>query len=542
MCAIIPIATNLLLSIQKQRRMTMSKFCIYCGEQLAVDANFCSSCGKKQVIATDSPSENTESAYIATETIDAPTSEIFSHPTEPTSTPCDDAPKKAKKKFSVTAIIRNSILLAVAIILFAMSFAPIIKLEDKEYSVEMSITAIDEIGFLFDSMKMLDEEDLKDSVLYEQIEDLRDKLLDEIEENGETTEKATRLISKITLLLYRLGLQSEDYKTSLTEVLPAVVSLVYMLLTLAFLVFASLNFATSFNCLANAKEKLYSYTIKFLAAIPGFVLVLYSTIFLFMGNKFAFMAWGATASLVISLLTIITITVLAFIFKWHKNKFNIPLRAIAAVASILVICMTLTPFMISSIKGTFDGRSSKSTAEIPVYSSFFDEFKFTEDDWEYIEELRDYKNAVIIDEIDDMFEEFEDYSKSEINNGAADYYNATFIKTNLVIDTADFALEAMAFIPFFYFAAAIFASMILQQTLRCFMDGTYSYAQILVGKIAGLVTACVTLGLIIATFAGVALALQSYAPSAYGIAFGAGTVFLVIFAILNCTLPSKKKK
>lgn len=525
----------------------MSKFCMYCGSQLVDDAKFCSTCGKKQSqFEVDERIDNTSSTDVAEQINDISTIEV-AHPSivnngnSSVFSPEESSQtsKKSKRNLSASIIVRNSILLAAALVLFVLSFAPIYKERDEDFTIQFS--PLNQIVFLFDSLKSESEEDLKESALSEEIQDLLEEVYEETDEDGELTARGERLQNKFFILVYRLTVQSEDYQTGLIDIIPAIASIIYILLTLAFLVLASLNFASSFGLMNKSRAKIYSYTVKMLATIPGFILVLYSTSFAFWGYRNSCMAWGGVASLIISLIVIITITTLAFIFKWHNKKFNIPLRSIASIMSVLVICMTLTPILNSSVKATFDGRTSKSTVEIPVYVSIFSEFNFDDEDWNSIEDLRDISKLQVEYYIESLFNDFEDYTKSEIIDGEADDNNNHILVTSLGIDAPDEVIYALSFIPLLYFVIAFLASMVLTQNLRCFMDGTYSRIQARIGKISSLIVACITLAVIIVTFVFFAEAIYRYAPKNYSIYFGAGIIFLIVFAITSCALPSEKK-
>ena len=240
----------------------MSKFCIHCGTQLVDEARFCSNCGKPQQSAEIDSADvckgtpacivEEATAEVPTATQEAPACAVEEEVSEiPTVMQKEqdsfDTVSKPKKKLSVPILIRNAVLLAVAVIMFAFSFAPIYEEEAYGDELYMEVSPVNLITFMFDSFKTEDDDDLMDSPLYDEIEELSEKIQDEYDEDTEElTPRGKRLRSKCLILMYRLVLQSEEYPTGISEILPAVVSFIYMLLTLALLVFATLNFISSF--------------------------------------------------------------------------------------------------------------------------------------------------------------------------------------------------------------------------------------------------------------------------------------------------------
>ena len=162
----------------------MSKFCTNCGTMLDNDDRFCAKCGKLQALdfaaAESVPgidlTPTTDSNYITQKT-----SPAFNQGEIPSA----NESAKAKKRISVPTLIRNSVLLAVALILFAFSFAPIFKEEIPRQDVALEISPIDQIVFLFDSMKMETLDDIEDSRLFDELEMLGEEIEDEYDNDRE---------------------------------------------------------------------------------------------------------------------------------------------------------------------------------------------------------------------------------------------------------------------------------------------------------------------------------------------------------------------
>ena len=74
------------------------------------------------------------------------------------------------------------------------------------------------------------------------------------------------------------------------------------------------------------------------------------------------------------------------------------------------------------------------------------------------------------------------------------------------------------------------------------MDGEYSRIQARIGKIAGVVCAGLILAATTAIIFLIADSLYLYAPTRYSVAFGAGTIFVLVFAIASLVIPGEKKQ
>ena len=524
----------------------MLKHCIYCGKEIHESAIFCHACGKKQ------PDNSTNGdAYV-------PQTQGYynaSFTTQDTYLSSEDKPNESKKTF-ITKLIRNSILLIVAITLFALSFAPVLKTEYPEdmYGLDIDLSAsfstVDGIVFLFDSMIDMSSEDISDSRLYNTFSDLVEEVEKELDKVTDSDgidreavpERTKQKIEKLIVVLYRLGLQGEDIKTDFSHVTIAIASLLYVLSTAAFLVLAVFNFISSFGLLKKFETKIYKATLSLLAAVPSLVFVLYMSFYAFMGDGIVSMASGAVASLTISFSAITAIIVLAFIFKWHEQKFNIPLRSVAGALALLVICMCFTPIYTTTIDTVFENRTNSREANIPVCVSICNTFVFSEDELEYIDALADYSKEEKINYFNEIFSRFGDYTKAEVEEGYAQGINIRFLSELLACKTEyKFIFTFISLIPMLFVLTVFFAGMVLQQNLICLIRGRYSFAQTMIGKILATILAILAIAAAIALLVSLSIVIYNYGPIGYSIAIGAGPIMLGIFAIACCCIPAKIK-
>lgn len=517
----------------------MDKFCMFCGEKLPMQARFCRCCGRTQPDLSDKPQDEALNEEVRI-TPDEPQPVLISN----------ESAECAVKKSSVPAIVRNAILLAVAVILFALSFAPFIKMEQNiaqnveginvQLDMDVEFSPIDAITFFFDSFKSLDEEELMDSKIADELlelgEDIEDEILVGINGSIDFTPEGKKIMKRVIILTARQVYQSEEYTTGPNVILPMIACSLYILLTLALLVFAILNMTSVLG------EKGYSYLLKLLAGVPGMILVRYVTYFMFSGIRNTSMAWGSLISLILSAAAVIFVIVMSFVNKWHEKSFNIPLRAVASVLSVLAICMTLAPIMTTSIEAAFSGRDNESEVHIPIYSSLFAGFELSETERDELDALKDMSIGHKKEYFRDTFDTFENFTKPQVNSGLADLINMTYLRGIFAVDNSDSLVTLFSLVTFLYFLFAVFMSMLLQQNLRCLMSGEYSKIQSLIGKIAGVALAALILAATISFLAILSESLFIYAPKKYSIIFGAGSVLLILFAVAACVLPGEKMK
>lgn len=535
----------------------MNKLCAYCAESIYEDALFCHACGKRQ------PQNENNSQIENTNCIESNREDETRTDHGITNETAVSKPKKLIDKNFIITLIRNSILLIVAITVFALSFAPVfsLKMQNKisddytviDFDYKVNFSAIDGMVFMFDSFRSLDEEDITDSKLFEDLEELGEEFL------GEDLDDSSGILAKCAKISYRLYLQSEECNTNLAIVLTAVISLLYVLFALAFLSVSIFNFIATFGKFTSKKDKISRATITMLAAVPSLAFIVYNSFFVFIkipnvfniinffgksSVKYA-MGSGTIATLIISSTAIAAITVLAFISRLHKTKSNIIKRAISATLALLVICMCFAPIATTSIRTVFEGKDKKSTANITLYSSTFANYFLSESEKEILEDKLD--SLYYIDDYEEMFEEefslFSQYRVKDVKKGYADAENNNFhLLLNSVGSTYLIIPDFIALVSIFFLIISITAGMVLQQNLIYFMSGKYSKIQLKTGKIVSLVFACIALAAVIAFVIMVCAFADFYSIRGYSLSIGAGIILLAIFAIANCCIPSKIKE
>jgi len=448
--------------------------------------------------------------------------------------------------------------LAVATVLFILSFMPIMQLETEnefiEDDIDVSFSAIDFFVFTADAAKDYEAEDIADSKLYEKIEELQEEFEDDFNDDFDRDDIAEfddfddlpkeyqRRLEDIVFLLVRLAFQSNAVELSSRFILPAVSSALYVLVSFAFLVFAILNFLTSFNLLKKASTLLSRFTLFFLAATPAAVLFAYVVPYLCMGDRmYTSMASALIAYLIIASIAVVLITAFSFVFKQHERKFNIPLRAVSIALSVVVICMSFLPVYTATIETIFDGKVKKSEVQIPVIVSAFADFAISEIEEDSIDSIFYMDDDEKEEYFKVAFKAFGSYTKRDLANGYGDDVHTRYLVEIFSSNKSLAATKSVSLVPIAFMLTALLAGFVLALNLFCFMTGVPLKKLALTGKILTAVFAAGALACVIVVLTGVVSALYCV-PKGYSITIGVGSILLLVFAAANLCIPSGKSE
>jgi len=508
----------------------MNRYCIYCGSPLPEEALFCPACGKRQAAIPESePSLAPPAAESAPSTPKSPTD----------------------KRLFVANLVRASLILAISLVLLVMSFLPVFTVKSvvsDDVTLETKVSAIDSIVFLFDSFYKWDTEELASSKLADEIADLYEEMMDEdvdLDNESSITERYEKYHSRYTVLLARCELRSENTKSHAGYVILAVMALLYILFAVILVVFATLSFVAAFGPMAGKKKILDRLALGFLAAMPAITLVFYSAFVLFapLGQTRYAMAGGAVCILVFSAFAIVCSTIYAFIFKQHNGRFNIPLRALTLVFSLAIILLALSPVVTNSVKCEFEGRSSKTTVDIPVNPSIFSCYHFSDEQRDTWEEL--CANKTLLEKqkgMEEIFAGFEDYTKKEASIGLADDTNKLLLITLTGLYFTRGPLEVVSYVSIIYFVLIALAATVFFETVFRFIGGVSLRRTLLIMRILTLLFSVFALASGIAYTVYANIFIDRYAPISYNVSFGVGIAFALALAIAILCFPDESKR
>lgn len=511
------------------------KTCNECGAEITLDSLFCPKCGTKQSVA-----EVPQAApAVIVEEVTVPTVSERSK-----SMAAEQTEKPSKRGKRIVAIVRNSIILAVALLLLIGSFFPVnsitiegadIGLSDAiegEFDVHLNVFQYitlfaDSLYEVKDSDDLADLDDRMDEIAIE-LEKLTDEDLDDL------SPKAKRLLSEMFFVMMRGLTRSNVGGPSVSLVLSAVFGIFNILFCVALFVIALLNLLATFNvlnALKGGKTRLYAWTLGLLTAAPAVILATHYAGHLFIGSG------GLSALAVWSLIaiaaTVVTTMVFRYIFSKKDTVRNIVARSVAMTLSIVVLCLAFAPSFSASIKCENSRR-----AKVYHGAEFFEDLAISEEEGEYLEDLlskndREKKNY--------FAKEMEYYARMSKKEFQSLY--GTILSSSLAIDLLGSSIEA----PFlnFYSVAVIFfiitvicVLVILWQSLYFFTTGKHVKRIVVITKICAAVAAAVALIWTIALVISISLIANDYIDSGYSVRIGAGVITMAIFAIGAIFCPS----
>lgn len=518
--------------LNRIKKMTC-KFCIYCGAEISPDAIFCSDCGKKQ---PEKAATLVEPQKADSDAVAAP---VFI-PSEPSPA------RKTKASGSFIArIIRNSILLFLALIMVISAFLPLTTFEFNysysDFDLEINLSAVDQVVVLFDSFKNLDNEELMETKLWEKATEIGEFIEDNYDdEDDELSELAEEKLSKFCLLLVRMNAQSEDFSTPVMYYVSSVFSLIYIVNAIALFVFALLNLLASFKLLGSAKESMYKWTVRALTLTPVLLIIAFFNISIALSKSAVpMMSDTAIETIVLSITAIISLLVLRIVFSKGEGKLCPVPRAIAATLAIIVIFLSFAPVFTASVYTTFSGSEKAKTADIKMNVSFFEAFHIDElTKAELEDKLENYTTEQKTNTLAAIFAQFNSIRKKDAEGASGGLINNSLIVTLFGMKTSSAVLKLIPLISLLYIGTIVGASLILWQNASYFANSQYSKRIVIAGKITSAVCATLALAASI-TLLVVIQSLDSYLPKGYDISISAGVIFLALFAFGSIFCPHK---
>jgi len=532
------------------------KYCCSCGAKLPVSAAYCSSCGVKQ-ISVDDLTEDKAVPNAGTVTV-----QVASKPTK--------AAKKEKKpsKFSkngLIALIRNSVIVAVAVVMLIMAFMPVTKFSVSEAigintadvpELSMNISPVRAVSLMISSFKSVESDEMYDDLMeiVEDIENKYDNVFDELKVDywedlkSSDQDKIMTAIDELLYESYKLGLSVDEISIAPQLYVAGALSLVYIGTALALLVLAVLNILSTFSIIRSEGGALLKWTVTLLTLIPAFTVVLnyvYYVTFTSIGSSGAnasSMAGAAITTIAVSSLAILLLFVLRMIFANGRSLGVMIRRGVALAISIVVICLAFTPVLTTTVEITPSNSISEREFKYSVHAPLFVSFGFlTEEEWIDAEELYKLDKYEKQDNFIYQIEDFEDLTKKQLSSSQGEIINASVVSSLYFC----YIGEAMAIAPFlmiFQLIAVIGAGIVMWQLLRYFADGRLSRAFTLSGRITAVITAvlAVAANIVLAVF--LADATNKYAPVEFSCAIAIGGFFFLAFAIAMLALPVSMKR
>lgn len=541
-----------------------AKFCMNCGTNLPPEAKFCCACGAPQapVLQPD------------------PTPPPVSAPPSPTSAPDgfvyvgDPLPKDEFKPFAPAAapeqkkpsdkrsaikLVKNALLLALAFVMLIMAFLPVVGFDIEELletagfddvldyiddpdDIELRISPIKAWLLSLDALKELDEEDLLESTLTEDLEDLMNDLPDELDsKEEEITDEGIEIFNRILWIQLRLSLQGEDADLSPALAAFWVLSTVYILLAVTLFILSLLNLLSHFAPSLDHPLLSKALTTVFTLMPVVTVALLYAAIS-FTGTQGIFIGGGPIVILILSAVAVGMLIAHSIAFEEHQAKLRPIARIIACVLALTVVLLCFAPLVTTVISTEFRNASAKRTASIRLNSSFFNELSVSGSEKEAFDALEGSTKNQTKARLEELFSVFKIYTRKQVANGAA---NAEIVQMNKSLMASE-GLHKLLFvfraIPLLNLFVLLFAGFILQQSLYYLVHRSYATVCVAISRWLVVLMAVLSLALVITFVVLSSYFIDKYAPKGYEINIAAGIIALTVFSIALACVPSSVKR
>ncbi|MBQ8178190.1 MAG: zinc ribbon domain-containing protein [Clostridia bacterium] len=553
----------------------MTKICNKCGAMVGEESKFCSSCGNLLVISDDNDKKS--SSGIENENSSTQLGKTEDN-LEMNQEKMDEnsffdfnssinrrkiRSKKEKKNFSPKqkwqfALIRTFVIILISVVLFGMAFVSIMDLSYNQDAIDMDkyegmfieCSSIDAITFMFDSVKSIEDEDIEDSVVYNEFEKALEESKEiEFEEWDDLTAKEKSICIKAYKLSFRTMLQSERYVASPTLIATGIIAILYLVACVLTMIFAVLHILSLFRVIPYKPNTMWRATLICLFAIPFIIVAIYfglsNSISIFTNLYNMNVGGGFITTIVLVGLTFLGIVLTA---QWidRKEKIGFISKSISMVLSILVMSIMFAPILSTELNLVFNGKEEKSKVNIEFYQDYFTSFTMSEDDakdlYSRVNKMFNEYSAKE-DYADAKIYSFSQFSKKAIEEGTGQ----SLVKSTLFeISIRKGILEYRGFfecIPLAYIISILLLAFISSFDMLYLCTGYQNNWIYLTLKSICLFMVIFGSGFIITYGELAKWYIESYFKSGLEIAsIGIGSIFVLVFQTINMFFGDKKMK
>jgi hypothetical protein len=488
-------------------------FCEKCGGRVNDDARFCSSCGAEIANGATAFLESGEYQGSATGAV------------------VTKGKKKAKK---ITLIIKNSLILLLAVIMFAFSFFPIIGVGTEYLGVDVKVnfSAIDSISILFSSFS--NYSDIAEIPAYDDMMELSETLQEELGDLSDMSEKeAVKMfaseISRISILTIKASLMYEGAKAPIAYWFAAILSFIYMALTAAFFVLAILNFIATFGVIKTGKRfDLWCAALLSAATVSLLLLFYVMGVSYSAAASIISMTGFSVATVIIAAVTVVYSIVQRMIFARNKNIKVLVMRSVVAVLALVVMIAVISPIAYSTV--------SKKNVAIRV-GSFNAYSTLSEED---LEGVNGIYNQMEREEVESIYKSLAAMTSKQLSSTEGETVNNSLI--SLVVRYWYFPGTVFLFslIPVVCIIALIAAALVMWHCIKSLILGSECKRSYLAFRISLTLVAVMVLAFAITFTVMMDYAAGEMAGRGYSVVIGASSILVTIFAVAIMAMPTFK--
>lgn len=535
----------------------MSKFCTKCGKQLSDDSLFCSACGSKQDEVVTNPQE-VELEIITPQTPQPKNVVQQSNSVQYETTQTNFSPQNNKSSklfsnspYSTPTIVKQFLLCLLSLVMLITVFLPVktISAEYNDEEINVGITPIDSIVFLFDSFSSLSSNEIQDSNLYDSMLDDVEELQDILSDNdNELNAESRALFSKAVKKFARLAMMSEDFQTTVILVVMGILSVVYIVFSVLFLLYSVLKLLGILNII---KNKVYPKTYGF-AGIMFAIFIGLQTAFSIDSASFinnsslnnVEMITGFGTTLGIIAYSVIFTLLIAISCFWQKSLkgFNPVKDILVAVASILIIVLSLGPVFNAEVKTIFSGNNDKKTAQVEIYNDVYTDMTTTDDLYDLQKTFEDSTKKEVTDYINNRMSSFKWYSARDVRNGKANEIIYPMITSSYFMILGDIGFTISNLSPILITLISVLAAYVLALVLIRFISNENNVG------IQKRVNTFTLISIIIYNIINIALLITvnafftTYCKNTFTLSLSVGNILTILVAIILKCIDSKRNQ
>jgi hypothetical protein len=527
--------------------------CAACGEKLHNEAVFCMKCGAKvettpqSVLCSQCGEQMPENSFFcfkcgfptARQNISASNSFV-------TST------QKTVDSAFIKNVIKKSVVLIVSILMIVFAFLPVMSYNfmiDEEKTVNVGISAIDNVIFAFDSLNEYENfED--DSNLYYQASELEDEIKEYLDsDNRYDFRIAEPLVEKSFHLGIRLNLRYSQEDTQPIYWVTATISLIYVVSAVLLFLFAATDLI---NCVSKRKNsKIANASTAFFTLLPCLAILTYIAALLcaWAPNNYIFSVSISTTTILTTVFGAIAIVYLLIDRMFISKKVmirpgEIVKRSLSIITTWILLFSFTMPAMSMTVKTKFEDRSLFTEATVDYDASVFGEFALSEEEYASIDNMEDFE---VLEKIESAFGNLsENTTKREFLKRQAYHYEQTLLNYSFMGFGGTNYAKIISYIPLVALIATIMATLLLWQNLHSVASekspkkGITIPAQFFSIILSIAIVAGVIVFMIVCNFNLLRAELDS--GCRVSLSIGAGGIISIISAFIAICIPMEKAK
>lgn len=509
------------------------KFCTHCGSPLQENAFFCAQCGNRV-----RPIANTAAS---------PKSAVAP-------TPIPKKPKKDSARPFVVRLVTRSLILLLAILTLALSFAPMISVSADDLIDDMGDTInLDDYNFklnvidmsvlVFDSLYSLSASEMEESEIYEDLMDASDDLRGATADSYEDLSKRQKdAFERIVFYTLRLSLRSEDLIADPAFYFGVAASLLYVVYAVSFFVVALLAFLGAFDIGKLGSEKLGHALLVLLSTLPIVALLAFAALNLGFGQV-VHMTAAFLVPILFSLAIILWVIIGRMVFdKVRYSAGTCVKRSFALALSLLIFLLSFAPIVNCHIVGEFAGTNGKDkTMMVKMTASSFSEFLYTDDRTDELENVNELNKTETRHHLESLLEDAYALSYRDGDTAAAHLLSSEIISHLFAASGVYKMAFLFTLIPLMLLGMMAFALLIIRSLLAFFMYGASDAKQTLCSKIFMLSFAALSLILVTVFLLSTSLTYNHYLDDQFRTFITPAFVILMIAVLGAVCVPCGTK-